>query len=252
MVTVAYTGYVSVAARTVPEERRAQFRAHHQRRGSIMLCRILGIRIRTVGALPRDRHLLVVSNHFGILDPFILAAVLPVSFVGKAEIRDWPIGGWVAREFNVIFVERERRPAVQNFVESIRARMRRNVPVLVFPEGTTSGSEKLLPFKTGAFASVVGMVDAAVLPVYLRAVRASGVKITAEHRRLVSWAGGNESFLQNLRRMLEMRSFDVEVCIGTPIALEGHDRKSLTASAQAQVEALRDAAPAAAKDTFVE
>lgn len=247
--TAIYTAYVAIAARFVEPDRRTSFRARHQRNGCRILCRIFGLRVEPPSVVSHHGNVLLISNHFGILDPFVLASVLPVAFAGKAEIAGWPFFGWVARTFGVIFVHRDRKHAVAGFLEQVRVRMRSGVPVLVFPEGTTSADEEVLPFKTGAFAAVVGMNDASVLPVYLRPVRVNREAATGERRRQVTWAGGNEPFLSNLLRIVRLRSIEMEVTVGQPLDVTGRSRKELAELSRARLIALRDRERA--EDIFV-
>ncbi|HUF08102.1 MAG TPA: lysophospholipid acyltransferase family protein [Rhodothermales bacterium] len=246
--TMAYTAGVALWSRMLPHRERIRFRARHQSRGSSILCRIFGIEVRVRGARVPDRPLLVVCNHFGILDPFILASVLQVAFVGKAEIRKWPLFGWVAQVFAVIFVYRDKTHTVADLIGRVRARMRSGVPVLIFPEGTTSPDETIRPFKTGGFAAVVDMPDAAVLPVYLAPISVNGEPIGGSNRRTVTWAGENEPFLSNLWRVLELRRIVMEVRFGEAFDVNHLGRKNLADEAHRRVEALRDGR--AMEDTF--
>ena len=64
-----------------------------------------------------------VSNHIGMLDPFMIASHYPVAFAAKAEVRSWPVLGWVARTNGVFFVERGRRSTTRSFVEAVDERV---------------------------------------------------------------------------------------------------------------------------------
>lgn len=246
--TILYTSIVALSLPFIPQADRSRFRARHQRAGSALLCRIFGIRIRKRGRLQQDAPTLIVCNHFGILDPFVLATVMETAFVGKAEIRSWPVFGWVARVYGVIFVYRDRTHTVGEFVQQVRERMRAGVPVLVFPEGATNADESVQPFKTGSFAAIAGMHDAVVQPVYLRPLAADGQPITARNRRLVTWAGENEPFLSNLLRIVRLKTFEMEVSFGPPINAGDRSRKELADEARSRVLALRDRTPVT--DTF--
>lgn len=251
LVSVAgvFAVYAAIAARFVTAEGRFPFRARLQQRGCAYLCRILRVRLRVEGSVSRQGRFLIVSNHFGVLDPFVLASAIQVAFVGKAEITQWPVLGAIARVFGVVFVDRQRQYTVTSFVRDVQDRMNAGVPVLVFPEGTTSGSRHVLPFKTGAFASVVDQDDARVLPVYLRPVSVDGREIVDANRHLVTWAGGNESYFANLLRMAGHRSIEMEVVIGGAFDASGQDRKALARRARKAVLDLAER-PWAAADTF--
>jgi len=77
------------------------------------MLRCLGIRVEAREPAPSSG--LLVCNHLSYLDVLVLAALTPVLFVAKSEVRGWPILGWFARLGGTIFVQRDRRsPAVQS------------------------------------------------------------------------------------------------------------------------------------------
>src|SRR5690606_40390678 len=107
---------------------------------------------------------------------------------------------------------------------------------------------EVLPFKTGSFAAVAE-TSAVILPVYLRPVAINGQRAVGPVRSAVTWAGGNEPLVQNLRRILSLRSMDMEVCLGTAFSADHRNRKELAEAARARVIALRD--QERRMDTFV-
>lgn len=234
---LVHTLYTAVAVRRRPPERRAAFRAHRQHVGCRRLCEILGVRVTVEGDLPGHDGMLVVCNHFGVLDPLVLASRLPVAFVGKAGIRQWPFVGWVCATMGVIFVERERRSATASFVEQVRARMADGVDVLVFPEGTTTRGRTVRPFKTGAFAAVAG-TDGRVLPLFLDARTVEGRPAVGAERERVVWAEGSPSFLVHFWHLLGLRRVHMVLRVGPPVSADGHDRKALARALHACVHRL--------------
>ena len=245
-VAAGYTLYAGAAVRSTSSRReRAQAMARRQQRGARRLLRILGVRVTVNGpdpeALAAERPTLLVCNHLGLLDPFVLAARLRMALVGKAEIDDWPVAGWVARTMGVLFVERGRGVAVEDFVARVQKRLRTGgVPVLAFPEGTTNERPQVLPFKTGVFSSVAGQEGEAVLPLYLHVRSVDGVPADGTRRRRVIWSGGTESAGAHAWRLLGLRRVEMELRVGTPIDAGAHGRRALARRAQDQVEAMAD------------
>lgn len=231
------TAKLAVLVQFQPEEAKALYRAERQKKACGRFCRILGITVRQVGEQPSAGAMVVVANHLGLLDPWVLAAVLPVAFAAKAEMGSWPVMGWVCRTVGIIFVERDRRMAAGRFVEHVRSAMRAGVRVLVFPEGTTGDGRSVRAFKTAGFAAVAGMEDGAALPVYHNAVRINGVETTAEDRARIGWHPG-QPMLDSAFQWLSMKSIEMEVRIGEPIATVGRDRKELAAASRDGVERL--------------
>ena len=82
---------------------RAEWSHRHARR----LCRILGLTVESIGARPAAQ--LLGCNHLSYLDIVTLVAVAPVVFVSKAEVRTWPLIGWLTQCAGTIYLQRDRR-----------------------------------------------------------------------------------------------------------------------------------------------
>lgn len=121
------------------------------------LVRVCGLRIHLVRptSSPTPLPSFLVMNHVSWLDIFVLNAVLPATFVAKAEIRRWPLIGWLVAGSGTIFVERGSRHAVRRVNQLIVKRLAAGERVAFFPEGTTSDGSGLLPFHTSLFAAAM-------------------------------------------------------------------------------------------------
>ncbi len=91
---------------------------------------------------------LLVCNHLSYLDIVLLAGVAPAVFVAKSEVARWPVFGWFARKGGTIFVQRERRAQTGEANDEIAEALAAGALVVLFPEGTSSGGERVLPFKS--------------------------------------------------------------------------------------------------------
>ena len=220
-------------------DNRTQFAASGQQRGASALCRVLGVDVRMQGEIPSGGAILAVSNHLSLLDPFILSSQMPVSFAAKAEIANWPVIGWICRLCGVIFVVRERRMETGRFVEQVQNRIREGIRVLVFPEGTTSDGETVLPFKTGAFAAIAGMEEGAVLPLYLKGVSVDGEPVQGDRLKTLIWEKGVPMFT-HAWTLLKARKIVMEVRVGEPISTTQRDRKELAQLSYDAVVSLAD------------
>ncbi len=114
------------------------------------LLTILGIRVRSTG-FPPDGPALLVANHVSWADPFLLMARHPMCFVAKAEIRDWPVLGWLTAQAGTVFIRRDRLRDLLNVSQAFMAQLEAGAAVGMFPESTTSDGKSLLPFKTALF-----------------------------------------------------------------------------------------------------
>ncbi len=113
-------------------------RSHIQRGYCRMMLRALGMRITVSGGPIRNlRGVLVVSGHVSWVDIFSIGAVMPGSFVAKAEMISWPGLGIAARLMKVIPIERASLRRLPDVVEMVASRLRAGHTVVAFPEGTT-------------------------------------------------------------------------------------------------------------------
>lgn len=113
-----------------------------------------GARIEGVEHLPRTGPFILVANHCSNLDPLMMGWASGhqigrvVHFMAKAEMRGWPVIGWLATQAGVYFVRRgERDRAAQQFSLEALADGR---PIAIFPEGTRSRTGRLREGKPGA------------------------------------------------------------------------------------------------------
>src|SRR4051794_23476539 len=123
-------------------------------------------RPRLVGAanVPRDGSLLVVSNHASMIDTVVLAALFPrpIAYLGKRELFRWAFFAWGFRAAGVIPINRHGvdRRALELGLDVLK----RQGSLVVFAEGTRSGSGILGPPKAGV-GLLAARSRAAVLPV---------------------------------------------------------------------------------------
>ncbi|MBU0752144.1 MAG: 1-acyl-sn-glycerol-3-phosphate acyltransferase [Gammaproteobacteria bacterium] len=135
-----------------------------KQRWSRQLLRCIGVELHVSGAMPDG---LIVANHISFLDIFAINAVAPVAFVSKDEVRHWPLIGWLASRTDTVFLERGSRAAAQRARNGLVEQLRSGGRVAVFPEGTTSRGDGILPFHGALFQAAID-AGAAVTPVALR------------------------------------------------------------------------------------
>lgn len=115
------------------------------------LVKLAGIKIVVHGKLTDARPLMVVSNHISVFEIATFPFAFRGSFIAKKEMENWPLVGWVAKRFGVIFVDRRPLHArdalavVQKTVQSVK------YPMILFPEGTTTNGAYVKPFKSSLF-----------------------------------------------------------------------------------------------------
>ncbi len=116
------------------------------------LLRIWGIRVHTYGTPPPPAPAaILVSNHLSYVDIPLIVAHLPTVFVAKAEIRGWPIIGWLSRYTGNLFIERHPAQVLRQ-IRNIRQTVERGIWVTFFPEGGITDRDGVRTFRVGLFA----------------------------------------------------------------------------------------------------
>jgi 1-acyl-sn-glycerol-3-phosphate acyltransferase len=189
------------------------------------LCRLLGIRISVEGT-PVGGPVLFVSNHISWYDIPVLQSTIPTGFVGKAEIRRWPIIGWMAYRGNTLFIQRGKRDSFLHVLEDMKRRMK-GQNLLIFPEGTTSTGDTVMTFKTRFYdPAIEDGVQIQPIALYY----------SSPHRSCAELAFvNNESFMTHMIRMLGEPYIDARVRFCAPVSTAGRDRHQLGDITQAEV-----------------
>jgi 1-acyl-sn-glycerol-3-phosphate acyltransferase len=173
---------------------------------------------------------MLVANHLSWLDIFAINALATSAFVAKAELRRWPVAGWLAAMAGTVFIERARRHAVHQVIERLRQRIRERFPVAVFPEATTSSGESLLPFYGNLFEAAIAE-GAPIIPIALRYRDASGAP--APQAAYV----GDTTFVESLWMVLGARGLVVEVHILPAVQTTGRNRHELARELRSRISA---------------
>jgi len=189
---------------------------------SARLCEILGVRVFLHGAPPSfdKRPLMVVANHVSWVDIFAINAVMPVRFVGKAEIRKWPLVGWLCARAGTLFIQRARRQDTLRVNEVVAGALRNGDVFAVFPEGTTTDGSTLLKFHSSLLEPAL-QARAVIQPVAVRYEHEDGSLCTE------AAYDGPKSVWDALTGIVSQRSVIVHVCLLPLIAPCGRDRRTL-------------------------
>ncbi len=203
-------------------------RAQWLHQSSSRILNALGIRTTVRGRPPTQG--LVVANHLSYLDIAILSSVMPCFFVSKAEIASWPYFGRAARTGGTLFLDRRSRASTADVARQIGQRLKLPVPVLLFPEGTSSDGLQVLKFHSSLFEPAV----AAGAPVTAAAVRY--VLDSPASERDLCWYD-DTLFLPHLWKALGTPAFFAEVTFGEPRVYP--DRRTAAGATHDRVVELR-------------
>lgn len=188
-----------------------------------LLVGCLPIRVQVRGQAPRQTALWL-SNHVSWCDIPLLGALQPLTFLSKAEVRAWPIAGWLAAQAGTLFIQRGAGDS-SRIGEQIGTHLQSGRALLLFPEGTTTDGQSLRTFHGRLLGGVLDQ-PVAVQPVAIRYWRAGAVDRQAAFI-------GDDDLLSHLQRLLASPAAEVELHL-LPLlqALPGENRNQLARRAQ--------------------
>jgi 1-acyl-sn-glycerol-3-phosphate acyltransferase len=125
----------------------------------------LGVQVTVEGAMPTRGAL--ISNHLSYVDIVLYASLRPCVFCAKAEIAHWPIVGWMTESLGTVMVERGRGGSALRARGGMKAAAENGLPVVFFPEGTTTDGREMLPFHSGLLAQALA-VEEPITAAYVR------------------------------------------------------------------------------------
>ncbi len=195
------------------------------------ICRILSVTVRVLDPLPAQSTF-VVANHLSYLDIAVLGGLLPVSFVSRADVAGWPLIGPLARWFDTVFIEREKKRALPEVNRTIVDLLASGGSIVLFAEGTSSAGERVLPFRSPLLAPPC---DAGI-PVQAACLSYRTGPGDPAARAAVCW-WGDMPFLPHARALLSVGAIQATVRFA-PAPRRDADRKSLAAALQRDVEHL--------------
>jgi 1-acyl-sn-glycerol-3-phosphate acyltransferase len=171
------------------------------------LLAIFGLQLRVEGAPLRESHM-TVANHVSWLDIPVLGALEPTRFVGKSEIRDWPIAGWLATAGGTFYLRRGRGGSAP-LIDRLAPHLRDGGCVTIFPEGTTTDGSEVRPFHARLFAAAIE-AQRPIQPVTIQ----YGL---SEDGDSIAPFIGDDSLIAHIVRLLRNPGLHVRVSYGPPV-----------------------------------
>ena len=197
-------------------------RQDFKRRWSRQLLDALGVHLHVCGKRPRDG--LIVCNHVSWLDIYAINALVATTFVCKDDVRHWPLIGWLGASTGTLFMKRGSRSAAMRTKERLADHLRRNNSVCIFPEGTTTSGELVLPFHSALLQSAID-AHARVAPAALSYCASDGAPTQA-----AAYAG-DTTLWQSLRSIVGNGGLRVHIEFLPAIEPAGQDRRQLARQA---------------------
>jgi 1-acyl-sn-glycerol-3-phosphate acyltransferase len=179
----------------------------------LLLRTILNIKVTVVGEegqLERGGYV-IISNHVSYVDGIILGSLFPVVFVSKKEVKSWPVIGQWNTLCGTIYINRQRKELVPLLIEEISRKLTQEANVLLFPEGTSTNGERMLPFQTAPLAAPLRK-RAIIVPVTLTYKSVEEKPVSVFNRDLIYWYG-DMSFVNHFWKLLSLRGIEAIVTL---------------------------------------
>lgn len=187
------------------------------------VCALFGIKCTIKGTPCLDGQTLFVGNHLSYLDIPLIGAALPISFIAKKEVANWPVFGLLAKLQRTAFIDRSRKGAMEG-QDTIEHRLNLLKHLVLFPEGTSSDGSKILPFKSSFFAPVLNK-NITVQTFTTSLLRTD--KTEPLNRDLYAWYGDMD-LEPHLWDFAKSRGVEICVTFAPPVSAKNYtDRKKL-------------------------
>jgi 1-acyl-sn-glycerol-3-phosphate acyltransferase len=201
--------------------------------------RLLGLKLRRHGEKVPSHPVLFAANHVSYLDIAVLGAALPgASFVAKAEVRDWPFFGLLAKLQRTVFVNRTARRQTTEQRDEMTRRLETGDDLILFPEGTSDDGNRVLPFKSALFSVAEKRPHGkplTVQPVSLTYTRLDDQPMGRYLRPFVAWYGDMD-MAPHIWEVLGLGTITAEVVFHPPVTIdEAGSRKALAQHCQDRV-----------------
>jgi 1-acyl-sn-glycerol-3-phosphate acyltransferase len=168
----------------------------------------------------------IVANHSSWLDIFALNAAQRVYFVAKSEVAAWPLIGWLARATGTVFIARKGTEAKKH-QQIFESRLHAGHRLLFFPEGTSTDSVRVLPFKSTLF-------QAFFEPALIRSMQIQPVTVVfhapeGEDARHYGWWGDMDFASHMFKTLATRRQGRVEVTFHPEVPVDAFENRKVLA-----------------------
>lgn len=156
-----------------------------------------------------NENFLIISNHLSYLDVLITSSVLPSCFVTSVDLGESKFLGTLAELGGALFVERRHRGMIEQDTKNLSDTLKDGFNLVLYPEGTSTNGEKVMPFKKSLLMSAVH-AQKNILPVCIKYIEVDGEPFTVENRDRVCWYG-DIPFATHAANMMKTKHLKVEL-----------------------------------------
>lgn len=158
---------------------------------------------------PQNRSVIIMPNHRGYIDVFLVLAYAPASIVAKNELSKWPIIGIATKLGRMIMVDRNKMSSKIETMRKIGDEIQRGGAVILFPEGKTHEGPLTGAFQAGSFR-IAAQTSTPIIPVAINYKNAKD-----------AWVG-NKLFLVHFYEQMGKWKTQADLWFGKPILVDNH------------------------------
>lgn len=225
-----FTGYLFLKMRRRSTE---LWRNKNLRRWGKYSAAILSLNISVKGDPPSPPFLLV-CNHLTYLDIIVCYATLDTTIISKAEVKSWPVMGFIAKTIGVVFIDRTRKKDIARVIDAISININERQGITFYPEGTTSSGEGVKRFKP----SLLQPAAEGGIPVSAAAIKYRSNDEHASTKNEVHWWGDDLMFA-HFFNFAKLKKTDAEIRFSNKTFINS-DRKKLAEELHNEVSRLFD------------
>lgn len=193
------------------------------------LCAVFGIRKQINGNVVTGKQVLFVGNHLSYLDIPLLGSFLSATFISKEDVQKWPVLGLLATLAKTIFISREPAKATKA-LNQMKEAINSGTSLIVFPEGTSSAGEAILPFKSSLFDIFLkenAKNEFVIQPFTTNLIRVDTRPIqTIDDRNQYAWYGEMD-LTPHLWALAKSKGVDLQITFHDPMDIQRYDNRKI-------------------------
>jgi 1-acyl-sn-glycerol-3-phosphate acyltransferase len=189
-------------------ERRLRFVKNASRCSQFVLW-LFNIKVKVINPPSKAEFHLIVCNHLGFFDIFMISSAVPTVFITSMEMRETPFLGLLTEMGGCLYVERRSRENIHNEIDEIAAVLDQKFNVVLYAEGTSTNGEKVYPFKKSLLMACAKS-EANILPAVVNFREINGELMQNKFRDWVCWYG-DMSFLKAIWNATQIKKCTAEL-----------------------------------------
>lgn len=180
------------------------------------------IKVIVTGDVPPGNltHAMIIANHVSWADIHVLNSIIPLRYIAKADIKNWPVFGFFAKQVNTLFIDRAKKQEAMRIVDITTECLLAGDRLCLFPEGTTTDGTSVLPFKSSLIEAAI-RAEVPIYPVAIHYAMPDGSANTA-----IAYAG-DTTLKESMQNTLAIQKPVVNVHFLAPIMTKNQDRRAL-------------------------